>query len=182
MGSKAGIVVKKKRGFELREITPKGPSTAHLIREEKADDEFRQISSVNPDLMGFQEGTTSGLAISMRIKQAVLALVRLFFNYQYSKEILGLFILQMVPKVFDVDKLIKVVGPHYMKTAIDKEIYPEGLSSGHMAAFLKMIEDNRYDVYVAEADQNKTIRYEIFQDLIELLKAQVPVPFDLVID
>jgi len=182
MGSKPGITVRKKPGTELREIQPKGPNQSHLVREEKADEEFTQISSVNPDLLGFQDGTTSGRAISMRIKQAVLALVRLFSNYQYSKEIIGKFLLSMVPMLFDEKKMIKVLGPEYMRTAVDKERYPEGLKEGHVAAFLQMVKDNKYDVYVTEADQNKTIRYETFQDLTELLKAGAPIPIDLLIE
>lgn len=184
MGAVPGIVVKVKKGFfdKLREVLPKGPNQGHLIREEKADEEFKQISGINPDLMGFQEGTASGRAIGMRIKQAILALVRLFSNYRYSKEIVGKFMLQMVPMIFDDKKLIKVLGPDYMRKAVDEVKYPGGLSEGNIKAFLTMVEDNKYDVFVAEADQNSTIRYEIFQELTELVKAGAPIPIDLVID
>jgi hypothetical protein len=182
MGSKPGVVVKKRPGTELREILPKGPNAGHLQREEQADEEFKQISGITPDLMGFQEGTQSGRAISMRIKQAILSLVRIFNNYRYSKEIVGKFILDMVPALFDVKKLTKVLGPDYMRKALDPERYPEGLTEGHLAAFLQIIADNKYDVYVSEADQNATIRYEIFQELTELLKAGAPIPLELIIE
>lgn len=182
MGSKPGLTVKKKKGYELREIQPKGPNQSHLIREEKADMEFKEISNVNPDLMGIQDGTESGRAISMRIKQAVLALVRIFSNYRYSKEIVGRFILQMTPMMFDTKKLMKTLGPDYMAKAIDKVKYPGGLSEGHLTAFLQMVKDNKYDVFVAEADQNSTIRYEIFQELTELMKAGAPIPPELIVD
>lgn len=182
MGSKPGITVKKKRGSELREILPKGPNVGHLQREEKAEEEFKQISGINPDLLGFQEKTASGRAISLRIRQAVTSLVRIFHNYRYSKEIIGMFLLEMVPMVFDEKKVKKVLGPHYMAKAVDPERYPDGLQPGHIAAFLTLVEDNKYDVIVSEADQNKTIRYEIFQDLTELVKAGLPIPPDLIID
>ena len=182
MGSKPGVTVKKKKGSELREIQAKGLNAGQIQREEKADEEFKQIAGINPDLMGFQEGTASGKAISLRIKQAILALVRIFSNYRYSKEVIGLFILQMVPKVFDVKKLKKVLGPAYMQKALDPKQYPEGLTDGHLDGFLKMVKDNRYDVFVSEADQNSTIRYEIFTELTELLKAGAPIPTDLIIE
>lgn len=181
MGSKPGLTVWKKKGSEIREILPKGPNAGMIQREEKADEEFKQIAGINPDLMGFQEGTTSGRAISLRIKQAVLSLVRLFANYRYSKEIIGKFILEMVPMLFDEKKLLKVLGVDYMRKALDPEKYPEGLNEGHVAAFLTMVKDNKYDVFVAEADQNATIRYEIFNSLTELLKAGAPIPIDLII-
>jgi len=183
MGSKPGITIKKKAGKELREIQPKGPNQSHLIREEKADEEFKQISNINPDLLGLQDNSaTSGRAMSIRIKQAVLALTRLFANYRYSKEIVGKFILEMTPLLFNAKKLIKVLGPEYMAKAVDKEKYPQGLKEGNIEGFLQMVKDNKYDVFVAEADQNATIRFEIFQELTELLKAGAPIPMDLVID
>lgn len=90
--------------------------------------------------------------------------------------------LEMVPMLFDTKKLMKVLGPDYMRKALDPEKYPSGLSEGNIAAFLQMVQDNKYDVFVAEADQNATIRYEIFQELTALLKAGAPIPMDLVID
>ena len=181
MGSKPGITVRKRKGADLREILPKGPNQGHIIREQQADEEFKQISAVNPDLMGMQQDTSSGRAISLRIRQAVLALVRIFHNYRYSKEIVGKFILQMVPALFDEKKVAKVLGPQYMRSATDEE-HPEGLTEGVLKAYMIMVKDNKYDVYVSEADQNKTIRYEVFQDLLELVKAGIPIPPELLID
>ena len=183
MGSKPGVVVKIKKGYyeKLREILPKGPNQGHYIREEKADKEFKQILGVNPDLMGFQEGTSSGRAIAMRVKQAILALVRIFQNYRYTKEIIGKFILEMMPMVFDEKKLMKVLGPQYMKLQVAED-RPDGLNEGHISAYLTMIKDNKYDVLVTEADQNTSIRFETFQELIEASKAGVQIPPDLLIE
>jgi len=183
MGSKPGVVVKIKKGYyeKLREILPKGPNQGHYIREEKADEEFKQILGVNPDLMGFQEGTSSGRAIAMRVKQAILALVRIFQNYRYTKEIIGKFILEMMPMVFDEKKLMKVLGPQYMKLQVAED-RPDGLNEGHISAYLTMIKDNKYDVLVTEADQNTSIRFETFQELIEASKAGVQIPPDLLIE
>ena len=181
MGAKAGITVRKKKNSELREILPKGPNQGHLVREQQADEEFKQISAINPDLLGVQSDTSSGKAISLRIRQAVLSLVRIFHNYRYSKEIIGKFILEMVPALFDAKKLAKVLGPQYMRTATDEK-NPEGLNEGHLQAYLQIIKDNKYDVFVSEADQNKTIRYEIFNDLLELAKIRPEIPVELLID
>lgn len=182
MGSKPGIVVKKKPGKELREIQPKALNQSQIVREEQADGEFKQISNINPDLMGLQSDSSSGKAMSIRIKQAVLALARLFFNYRYSKEIMGLFILQMVPMLFDVKKAKRVIGMDFIKKAVDPEKYPNGLSDGVLEGFLKMVKDNKYDVLVTEADSNSTMRFETFQELSELLKAGAPIPIELLID
>ena len=182
MGSKPGITVWKKPGAELREILPKGPNAGMIQREQAADEEFKQVSAINPDLMGMQEGTASGKAIGLRIKQAVMSLVRIFYNYRYTKEIIGNFILQVIPVMFDTQKAMKVVGPDWMMKSVDPMKYPQGLAEGHIQAFLQMISDNKYDVFITESDQNATLRYETFTQLVELLKAGMPIPPDLVID
>lgn len=181
MGAKPGIVIKKRPGTQLEKIQPSGVPAQHIAREEKADEEFKQISGVNPDLLGQQENTASGRAISLRIRQAVLALVRYFSNYKYTKEILGKFILDVIPMLFDAQKVVKIVGTKYMRTTVN-ETYPQGLSEGHIEAFMQMVKDNRYDVFVTEADQNSTIRFEIFQELSQLAQAGLPIPPELLID
>jgi hypothetical protein len=183
IGSKPGITVKVKKGYyeKLREILPKGPNVGHIQREQAADEEFKQILGINPDLMGMTEGTASGRAIALRVKQAILSLVRIFQNYRYTKEILGKFLLEVMPMIFDEAKLMKVLGPKYMKS-VKSEPYENGLTAGNIAAFLTMIKDNKYDVLVTEADQNTTIRFETFQELIEAAKAGVQIPPDLLIE
>lgn len=175
MGSKPGLVIKKKKNSELREILPKTQNQGFIIREQQADEEFRQISNINPDLMGLQDNkNTSGKAMQTRIKQAVLALSRLFSNYRYTKEILGNFILDMVPSVLDEKKLARIVGAKYMKES--------NIDEGTLKAYLQMVKDNKYDVLVAEADSAATERYETFTELIELAKTGAPIPPDLFIE
>lgn len=182
MGSKPGLVIKKRAGKELREILPKGPNAGHLQREQQADEEFKQISGINPDLMGMKESTASGKAIGLRIKQAILSLVRLFVNYRYTKEILGMFLLKMIPMLFDSKKVMKVLGPSFLMKSVDPMKYPEGLNEGHIQAFLQMIKDSKYDILITESDHNATLRFETFNQLVELIKSGMPIPPDLVID
>lgn len=183
MGSTPGVTVKVNAGFyeKIREIQPKTTNPAFRMSEEKADEEFTQISGINPDLLGLKDDTASGRAIFLRIKQGVMSLMRLFSNYKYTKEILGTFILQVSPMLFDTRKVMKVIGPEYMRKAVSDK-YPEGLSEGHIAAFLQMVGDNKYDVYVAEADEAATLRGETFMEIMELVKAGVQIPINFIID
>ncbi len=169
MGSKPGIVVKKKKNSEMREIQPKTQNQGFIIREQQADEEFKQISNINPDLLGLQDNnSTSGRAMQTRIKQAILALSRLFSNYRYTKKIIGNFILSMVPALMDEKKLARILGPKYMAES--------KLSEGHLKGYLQMVKDDRYDVMVAEADSQASERYETFQELLDLAKTGAPIP------
>lgn len=69
---------------------------------------------------------------------------------------------------------MKIIGPQYMQL--------NQLDEGSIMAMLTIIKDNKYDVLVTEADNNSTMRYETFNQLVELTKAGLPIPPDLVID
>jgi len=175
LGSVPGVTIKKKKGTELREIQPKGPNVGHIQREQAADNEFVAISGIHPELLGIQDKSESGRAMAMRIKQGITALVRIFHNYRYTKEILGKFQLKMMPDLFDVPKVKKVLGPQYMRSLQSEEM-PEGLTEGMLAAFLQIVKDHKYDVEVTEADQGRTTRAEVFEQLVELAKTGYPIP------
>jgi hypothetical protein len=183
MGSAPGIVIRKKKGAELTEILPKGPNSGMIQREMQADEEFKQISNINPDALGVQDKTQSGKAISLRIRQAVLAFAPVFSNFSYTKEMIGSFILKMIPSLFTAKKIARIIGPDYMRK-VQSEMYPEGLQEPHLAAMLQMIQDFKYDVEVHEADNTKTIRGEIFEQLVQL--AGTPqgqnLPLELMLD
>jgi topoisomerase IA-like protein len=83
--------------------------------------------------------------------------------------------------LFDTKKAVRVIGPQFMSKTKSEE-YPEGLSEGHIEAFLQLVKDNKYDVYVAEADENATIRNETFMQMIDLIKAGAQIPPKLLID
>ena len=175
MGSVPGIVIRKqKSGSELVEIQPKMPSMANLQREQLADNEFKEISNVNPDLLGLKEDTASGKAISLRIKQAVISLERYFYNFRYTKEIMGKFVLKVIPMLFDEKKIMKILGQQYMQSA--------GMSDGNIMGFLKIIKDSKYDVQVSEQGFGATQRMELFEQLTSMAQAGMPIPPDMLIE
>lgn len=183
MGSTPGLTVRKKPGSDLREIEPKAPAMAQILREQGADEEMKQISNINPDLLGMQERTTSGKAIALRVRQAVLSLVRLFVNYRYTKEIVGNFMLAVIPIMYDEKKIGKVLGQKY-RASVKSDQFPEGLTDGVLKGFLQMIKDRKYDVEVTEADHTATVRAEVFDNLIELAKTPAGqfIPLDLILE
>lgn len=182
-GSKPGIIIYKRPGSEVREILPKAPNPGNLQREAAADEEFKQIATVNPDLMGLQDGSSaSGKAMGMRIRQSVLALSRMFTNYRYTKEIIGGFMLAMIPMMFDVKKAVKVMGTQWMMSfGLDQMTGQPLMDEGKIAAFLTMIGDSKYDIVITESG-GMTLRYETFEKLTEMAQAGMPIPPDLVLE
>lgn len=183
MGSKPGVVIKTvNKDATLREILPKAPNMGMIERRQMASEEFKQISGFNPDLLGLQEGgSDSGRAISLRIKQGVMSLVRMFWNFRYTKEIISDFILQVLPTLVDADGLAKILGQKFM-AGYQSQDMPEGLTTGHLKAYLQMISDHKYNIEVSEAGQTATSRYETLTQLLELAKVGLGLPPDVLME
>lgn len=174
MGSRPGVVIRKKKGTELREIEPKGASYANQLRGEKAEQDIKEISGINSDALAIQDKTTSGRAIALRIKQAVMILARMFKNFRFTKELMGTAIFNMLPTIFDAKKLAKVLGEKFMAT--------NQIDLGYLKAFLTQVEDGKYNLSVSEGDSSATIRLEVFEQLMEMASNGMPIPPDLIIE
>lgn len=174
MGSTPGVVIKKKPGSFLEKIEPSGVSMGQKIREEQAGQDIKEISGINPDALAIQDKTTSGRAISLRIKQALTILAKYFRNFRWTKEMIGQAIFSMIPEIFDVASLKRLLGPDFMqKNQVD---------DAYLKAFLQQIKDSRYDVNITEADNTATIRQETFENLMELAKSGYPIPPDVILE
>ena len=147
---------------------------AQILRERAADDEFKAISGINADLLAMQDKNTSGRAMAFRIRQGILILSRVFQNFRYTKEIAGRMILQLIPELFDVAKLSKVLGPRFLET---NQIKP-----GQLEGYMVLIKERKYDVVVTEADNTTTNRLETFESLMELAKVGYPVPLEILLE
>ncbi len=173
-GSKPGIVIKKKEGSTLERIHPVEGSMANITRGEAAEQDIKEISGINSDALAIQDKTTSGRAISLRIKTAITILAKYFRNFRYTKEMVGDAIFAMVPDVFDIPKIKKILGEKYIK---DNQI-----SDGVLQAFLRQVADRKYNIDITEADNSATIRLETFEQLADLAKGGYPIPPDVILE
>jgi len=173
MGSAPGVTIKKKTGSYLEKIQPTLPSQGHLQIFEVAAQDIKEISGVNADALAIQDKTTSGRAIALRIKQATTILSPIFRNYRYTKEMVGSAIFSMIPHIFDVPEIKKVVGQEFLEK--------NQINDGWLVAFLQQISDGKYDMAVTEADNSATIRQETFDALLEMAKGGMPIPPDVLL-
>ena len=174
MGSTPGIVIRKKPGTLLDKIEATGNgSQGQILRGEQAFQDIKEISGVNSDLLAMSDKNSSGRAIALRIKQAITILIPYFRNFKYTKELIGTAIFAMLPHIFDVDQLKKVVGQKYMA---DNKV-----NDGDLAAFLAQVADGKFDIEITEADNSSTIRAETFDNLMEMASNGMPIPPDVIL-
>lgn len=174
-GAVAGITIWKKKGSQLDRIHPVEGSSAELVREKAANDDFKEVSGVNSDLLAMQESANpSGKAIALRIRQAITILQPSFENFRYTKLLIGQFLFSIIPTLFDSAKLEKVLGQRWLQE--------NKMDRVRLDAYLTMIKDGKYNVSINEAGAPDTIREETFEDLMQLAQAGVSMPPDLFID
>ena len=174
MGSTPGVVIQKRKDRSLERISPVGPSVGHLRDYEQSGQDIKDISGVNADALAVQDKTTSGRAIALRIKQAVTILSPYFRNFRYTKEMVGTAIFAMIPHIFDVDQIKKIIGIDFMTK--------NGIDDGYLKAFFTQIQDGKYDVSITEADNSATLRQETFDQLLEMAKTGMPIPPDAILE
>jgi len=174
-GAVAGITIQKKKGSTLERIHPMEPSVANGLREKAANDDFKEVSGINSDLLSMQDSANpSGKAIALRIRQAITILQPSFENFRYTKIMIGQFLFSILPILFDSAKLEKVLGQKFIKE--------NNLSRARLDAYLTMIDDGKYNVQISEAGAPDTIREETFEDLVQLAQSGVPLPPDVFIE
>lgn len=171
-GSTPGIIVEKKTGKEVSRIEPTAAPLAQQVREKAASDDFKEVTGVNSDLLAIDEsGNPSGKAIALRIRQAITILEPEFRNFRYTKRLIGNAIMQIVPTLFDIAKLKKVLGAAFMTA--------NKIDDTYLKAFMIQIEDIKYNVRIAEQGDTKTLREETFEDLMNMIQNGMQIPFDV---
>lgn len=173
MGSTPGVVIRKIKEGELTRIQPTGVSQGQLERMSIGFQDLKECSGINSDALAMQDKDTSGRAIALRIKQAVTILSPEFRNFRWTKEMIGTAIFSMIPHIFDVDSVKKVIGQSYITS--------NALSDGMITAILQQVADGKYDIEITEADNSATIRAEIFDDLMQMASKGMAIPPDVIL-
>ena len=174
-GAVPGITIQKKKGSTLERIHPTEPSVANNVREKAANDDFKEVSGVNSDLLAMDASANpSGKAITLRIRQAITILQSSFENFRYTKIMIGQFLFAIIPIMFDASKMEKVVGAKFMQE--------NKLTKGQLSAYLTMIKDGKFHVKISEAGAPDTLREETFEDLSQLLQHGMQLPPDLLME
>jgi hypothetical protein len=172
-GSRPGYIIKVTPGAKLERVHPVEASMPNILREKTATENLKEVSGLNADLLAMEDKTVSGKALAMRIKQALTIVAGMFENWKHTKQLVGEAIFKLLPEVMDAKKLANICGQTWMQTS--------GVGEGKLAAMLSMIEDGKYDVYIADAADSPTLRGETFEQLMEMQTAGIMLPPDLLL-
>ena len=110
-GSSAGFVSKRKRGTPpLSRISPMPLSQGHAQLAEENQQDLKEASGVNPDLLASDSKSQSGRAILLKQRQGLAMIQEMLDNFGETKRLTGQFILSQFKEIYTVESAMKVLG------------------------------------------------------------------------
>ena len=210
-GASPGVLLKYKQGHEKPErITPTPLSQGHAQLAAENTQDLKELSGINADLLAMQEGgQASGRAISLRQRQGLVMVQKIFDNLSQSKWILGKFILSQLSQIFDLESAARVLGEAFITENFSRPVMaPVAGPTGEpvmapqvdpmtgqpqmeidqerlMQTLTKVLEDTglgKYDIAVGESATNETVKYANYTTLLDMASKGVPIPPDVLVD
>ena len=187
-GATPGVNLEYKKGATKPErMYPSNIPQAHIVFEEKSEEDIKTISGINADMLAVEDKTTSGRAIALRQQIGLRLLKPLFDNLVLTQEILGKYIVYNLAQVYTVDKALRVLGGEFIDKSFRKNPQdPPELIKAAAANFISNILNDYelcdYDISIGEGMESPTERYAQFSTLMEMAEKGIPIPPNVLIE
>lgn len=177
-GSAPGFNLKWKRPPQSnaeapRRIEPGGYPQGLDRLEEKASEDFYEISGINQSALGQLDRVQSGRAIEARQRQAVLALQIYTDNFSRAKRIQALKKLELIQKHYVEERLFRILGED--STPVAKAINQRMMGEGDAFQTMNDVTTGRYLVNVDEVPISATFKQAQFEEALEIVTKLGPV-------
>lgn len=177
-GGNPGLVIKKKRGADLKKIESSPPPAAEVRALTDGTNLVKVVSGINPDLLGIADKDTSGRAILLRQNQGYQVIAENIDNHRLSTVLTAQWIVDAIQRNYTYEKTFRILMPNnqvkYLTVNKRMEDYITGVER-----ILNDVTVGRYDVVVSDQAVSPAMRYLYFQELIEMIRetgAGVPLP------
>lgn len=170
MGSAPGAVLLHRKGSQKPEqIRPNSPSQGHVMAEQAANTDMKEISGVNPDLLGARaDRGEPGIVIQLRQQQGIVVIQNVFDNLRYSLTLLGQLLVDVVQgaDLYTQEELVQAVPDEL------QQFVPGVMNNKQIS---------RYAVSITTQSNTPTARSMDFYKLLEMVKMGLPVPPDILL-
>lgn len=181
-GSRPGIVIKKKPSSHLERIQPGQISEGHLTLAQAGKQNIRDVSGVNPDLAG-EKGKSgeSGYLMELRRNQGLISVESVFDNFRLTKQILGRTLVDVIQRsdAYSREEILSLIidGKEKMVGINQRTQTEQGVD-----IILNDMTVGKYKAVVSESPTSPTARLRNFYQLLEAVKAGLPIPPEVVLD
>lgn len=173
--SRVGGVVKYGGNSVPLNVGPTGAQGAQLATysAEGAEQDIKEISGVNADLMGYGQGRAEpGIVLQLRQSQGAVVIEPIFDNFKYSNRLLGSLLIDFIQKsgLYSQDEIVKITDA-------------DGQEVGHTVnEILSDMTIKKFKVTVSSQKASPTLRAIDFAKLMELVKLGLPIPPEVLIE
>lgn len=144
---------------------------------------MRELLGVNSEILGQQGDSTSAITFMERRNQALLGNEYLFDNLRRAKKRLGKRLVGLIQKIYTPQRIMRVVSMMNERSPV--EVGGQPLQQHNPDELEKMLSDSditRYDIAVGESAYSPTQRQTVFVMMLELQRAGVSIPPDVLLD
>jgi len=144
---------------------------------------FDRLMNVNPELMGQQGNTQSGVAQIQKIKQALMGNEYLFDNLSLAKKKMGKILVHMIQEVYTPERIWRILNNQAIKQNV--EIGGQPIEKYSKEQIIQMLENEdltKYDVMTEESASSPSMMYANFLLLSDLAGKGLPIPVELLME
>jgi hypothetical protein len=153
------------------------PIQAMTLAIRQASDDMKSSSGIFDASLGNRSNETSGKAIMARQREGDTSTFHFIDNLTRSMRFLGLILLDLIPKIYDTHRVIRIVhedGTHET-TEINQHLKP-GVAQQAQGAVQKIydVTTAKYDVVINTGPSYTTKRQEALESMINISQAYPP--------
>lgn len=163
--------------MEPKKIEPSSPPQQMERLEMAATKDLLEISGINDSFLGQVDRVQSGRAIEARQRQTILGQEHAFSNMSLTRVLLGEKILELVQDFYTEERVIRVLGE---ETEPDEMMLINKREA--VGAIINDVTLGQYAVVVDEVPMSATFKEAQFNEALEMAKAGLPMPPDVLVD
>lgn len=175
-GSTPGVSIEHREDtkFPPQQIQPSTYPQGQEKLEEKADQDFEDISGLNKSALGELDRVQSGRAIEARQRQAVIGIQPYVTNWNLTMELFGEKRLEMIQNFYTEQRIFRVIGKdgQLAKRIINETVMDP---AGNAIAKMNDVTLGKYVVVPTDTLLTANIVNMQFDQIIELIKEVGPV-------
>ncbi len=181
-GAKPGLILDKSKAQGAEKIKPNPLDQGHFVLSERAAKDLKDISGANPDMMGTKpEQTESGKSRMIRQSAGMTVLYSIFDNLKRTKNDIGWCLWDVIRRgnVYSEDEIRAVVEEASLRQFITQNEYGDQVID---LSPMESWQNGRYGVQVDDGQDTPTLRLERFNQMIDAVKAGLPIPPDMLVE
>ena len=140
-----------------------------------AGQDMHSTTGIYPSSLGAQGNETSGRAISLRQTEGDVGTYVYIQNLAYAIEQAGRILVDIIPKVYDTERIVRVLGEDDSDEAVAINKATDQRDAEGNPIFLNDITVGRYDVVVTTGPSFSTKRMEATQSMRDIIQAYPPI-------